>query len=108
MSTRLVGVLIIVIGVVVSACAQSEETELTYAQEHERLQCGPHQLIVEQLRILHEESLLLWGVGPNGNTIVEIFVSDSGTWSMVVTNLSGVACMVTYGTGLRIVQGEKA
>lgn len=47
----------------------------------------------------------------NEQTIMEIYVADTGTWTVVLTNPAGVSCLVLSGKGWQSVwkkPGQKA
>jgi hypothetical protein len=68
--------------------------------------CGDHARIVDQLQTRFGESRRNLGLNQN-NSIVEVFASDeTGTWTILVTQPSGVACLVAAGENWQEVAGE--
>ncbi len=59
--------------------------------------CAPREMVLERLVSRYGE--VRQGVGLGGNSsIIEIFASDeTGTWTITVTSVDGVTCVVTSG-----------
>lgn len=71
--------------------------------------CAEHSQVVESLDSHYSETLQAVGL-INQGAILEVFVSESGTWTMLVTNLEGRSCVVFAGESweaLAIVPGLK-
>ncbi|MCV9966465.1 hypothetical protein OIU34_31825 [Pararhizobium sp. BT-229] len=71
--------------------------------------CAEHSQVVESLGSHYSETLQAVGL-INQTAILEVFVSESGTWTMLVTNLEGHSCVVFAGESweaLAIVPGLK-
>lgn len=60
--------------------------------------CAERSKVVESLGTHYSETLQAVGL-INQAAILEVFVSESGTWTMLVTNLSGHSCVVFAGEG---------
>ena len=59
--------------------------------------CGPRDVVVNRLAEGYGETRQSIGLGAN-NAVVEVFASDdTGTWTITVTNPSGVTCLVASG-----------
>ena len=59
--------------------------------------CGAREAVVDMLGARYGETVRSLGLA-GGNRIVEIFASDeTGSWSILVTNAAGVACLVASG-----------
>jgi len=70
-------------------------------------ECYDHAKLVETLREKYNEKSI--GHGLSANVIVEIFVSPSGTWTIIYTAPSGQACPVITGDNWqRFKQGRKS
>jgi hypothetical protein len=60
--------------------------------------CGPRDEIVAQLGAVFQEA-------PNGmgmidpNAVVEVFVSDAGTFTILASNTDGTSCILASGEG---------
>lgn len=59
--------------------------------------CGTHEKITSTLASEYNEVPLHRGLTPKG-TMVEVFASKKGTFTVVVTIPSGMSCLVTAGT----------
>lgn len=60
--------------------------------------CGAHDDLVMRLAEAFQEKRL--GYGVVGNTaVIEVFVSTSGTWTMLMTDVRGQSCIVAAGDG---------
>ncbi len=59
--------------------------------------CAPHETVVERLASRYGETRQSMGLGAN-NVVIEVFASDeSGTWTITVTSVSGLTCLVASG-----------
>lgn len=59
--------------------------------------CGTHDVITSTLAEQYNEIPLHRGLTPKG-TMVEVFSSSAGTFTVVVTIPTGMSCLVTAGT----------
>ena len=67
------------------------------AQSNQGRNCAPRDAVVERLSTRYGESRQSIGIGSN-NSVVEVFAStETGTWTIVVTMPTGVACLVAAG-----------
>jgi len=65
--------------------------------QQQRASCAQYQVVVERLQNRFGEVRQSIGLGRN-NSVVEMFASAStGTWTIVVTAPTGVACLVASG-----------
>ncbi len=62
--------------------------------------CGARDPIVEKLRQVHDERRRVEAVTAAG-TLMEIFVSPAGTWTVLITAPGGPSCLVSSGEGWR-------
>jgi len=59
--------------------------------------CAPREMVVERLASKYGETRHSMGLGAN-NVVIEVFASDtSGTWTITVTSVSGITCLVASG-----------
>ncbi len=59
--------------------------------------CGAREAVVEMLGARYGETVRSIGLA-GGDRIVEVFASDeTGSWTILVTNVAGVACLVASG-----------
>ena len=60
--------------------------------------CAVRSTLVGQLAETYSETRK--GMGMTGtNAVVELFVSEAGTWTVIVTMPSGMTCLVASGAG---------
>lgn len=60
--------------------------------------CLPHEGAVDKLRSAYGEKLLGRGIS-NDATLMEIFLSPSGTFTVIKTTPDGMSCVVDFGEG---------
>ncbi|MEM6588730.1 MAG: hypothetical protein AAF641_09810 [Pseudomonadota bacterium] len=59
--------------------------------------CAPRDVVLERLADRYGESRQSVGLGSN-NAVVEVFASqETGTWTITVTSVNGLTCMVASG-----------
>ncbi|WP_439121691.1 hypothetical protein [Marivita sp.] len=70
----------------------------TQAQQN----CATRDLVIERLASAFGETRQTIGLGQN-DTMVEVFAStDTGTWTITVTNAAGVTCLVASGQAFEV------
>jgi len=70
-------------------------TDHAFAQQNRN--CAERERVVERLSETYGESRQSIGLAPN-NSVVEVFAStETGTWTITVTNTSGLTCLVASG-----------
>jgi hypothetical protein len=60
--------------------------------------CGPRADVAEKLKADYDEHVSLVGVREGGASLIEIFVSESGTWTVIESFPDGRACSRAFGT----------
>jgi hypothetical protein len=60
--------------------------------------CAPRDKIVERLEGGYQEFVAGMGLSTNGQ-LVELFKSDKGTWTILITSPEGNTCLVAAGEG---------
>jgi hypothetical protein len=59
--------------------------------------CAPHAMFIEGLADRYGERRVMAGLNGDG-TVVEIFANDqTGTWTALIVQPTGIACMVASG-----------
>jgi hypothetical protein len=58
--------------------------------------CGAHDKVVDALKAKYQEERRVMGV-INAQTVMEIFMSPKGTWTVLVTDTTGTSCMTASG-----------
>lgn len=60
--------------------------------------CGPRADVVEQLGMQFAESQKAVGL-LGDEAVMEVFVSDHGSWTILTTDVKGVSCLMAAGEG---------
>lgn len=62
--------------------------------------CAPRTLIVEKLKNDYGETVVGQGVVTGGEGLMELFVNtETGTWTAVMSHISGTSCLASSGEG---------
>ncbi len=59
--------------------------------------CMPRKEAVSQLAKQFNEKPIGRGLSDDGNIMVELFTSEKGSWTIVVTNTKNISCLVASG-----------
>lgn len=65
--------------------------------DESQLNCGPRDVAVAELAGDLGERVIGRGLSQNGKAMVEIFKSESGSWTVIVTDTNGVSCILANG-----------
>lgn len=80
-------------------------TNHAFAQTQNR-NCADRDRVVERLSETYGESRQSIGLAPN-NSVVEMFAStETGTWTITVTNTAGLTCLVASGQSFEATHGD--
>ncbi len=82
--------------VVLSALLASFATAPAFAQGE--LMCAPRDEVVKQLGAQFSEAPVSRGMTGDG-MLLEVFASPQGTWTAVLSEPTGVSCLVSGGDG---------
>ena len=69
--------------------------------------CGAHDAIANSLTNKYKEARRIMGV-VNARAVMEIFMSPQGTWTVVVTDTTSMACIIAAGQDWQEVPIEMA
>lgn len=59
--------------------------------------CAPREMVLERLASRYGETRQSMGLGGN-NSVIEVFASEeTGTWTITVTTVQGMTCLVASG-----------
>ena len=58
--------------------------------------CGNHDVVAKSLTTKFKEARRVMGI-VNAKAVMEIFMSPQGTWTVLVTNTTGTACIIATG-----------
>ena len=73
--------------------------------------CATRDSALTQLEKQYEEKVFGRGLVANGKRMIELFVSDTGSWTMLVSDPSGLSCIMASGEGwqgITVLVGEPA
>ncbi len=59
--------------------------------------CLPHAEAVARLQQLHGETVTGRGLGEMGGFVLELYVSESGSWTILMTHTNGLSCIKASG-----------
>lgn len=59
--------------------------------------CVPHKVAVDQLSEMFNEKVVGLGLGKNQKSVVELYVSSKGSWTILVTLTNGMSCIAAAG-----------
>ena len=59
--------------------------------------CFPHAVIEKTLGQKYQEKVAAMGIATDQRSMVQLFVSESGTWTIVVTYTNGLSCISASG-----------
>lgn len=79
----------------VLAAVAATSTSIPYA-EAQTVPCGPRESIVQALDGKYEERRIGAGLQP-GRGVVEVYASESGSWTLLLTLPNGAACILGAG-----------
>jgi hypothetical protein len=68
-------------------------TQTAFAQK-----CAPREVFEDYLKNRYEERQDAIGVTPNGH-LMEVFVSEQGTWTLLMSLPNGTSCILAAGEG---------
>ena len=66
--------------------------------------CVPRDRAVFQLENQFEEQVAGRGLTEYGNRVLELFVSESGTWTLLASDVQGRSCVMASGEGWHLVR----
>jgi hypothetical protein len=73
--------------------------------------CAPRDRALIQLEKQFEEKVFGRGLAANGKRMIELFVSESSSWTMLVSDPNGLSCIMANGedwVGLTVLVGDPA
>ncbi len=65
---------------------------------HAQTVCDSHSAVIEKLENTYRETRAGVGLASNG-AVAQLYVSENGSWTMLLTNARGVACLIAAGQG---------
>ncbi len=73
--------------------------------------CAPRDGALVQLEKQFEEKVLGRGLAVNGKRMIELFVSEKGSWTVLISDPNGSSCVLTSGEnwqGTTVLVGDPA
>ena len=70
--------------------------------------CLPHEEAIARLQQLHGETTKGLGVGKRGQSVMELFTSETGSWTILVTRTNGLSCIAASGENWTLTDGTTA
>ena len=86
---RLVGTAVAVVALISSSAALAQGA------------CGPRDTMIDAARGKFGESLIAQGLTLQNRQVVELYVSQNGTWTMFLSPRENMACVVAIGDNWR-------
>ena len=86
---RLVGTAVAVVALISSSAALAQGA------------CGPRDTMIDAARGQFGESLIAQGLTLQNRQVVELYVSQNGTWTMFLSPRENMACVVAIGDNWR-------
>ncbi len=74
------------------------------AQQH----CLPREEAIAQLRQHHGETAHGLGLDKRGRSVLELYVSEKGSWTILVTRTDGLSCITASGENWTASEGATA
>lgn len=73
--------------------------------------CAPRDATLSQLKEKFEEKVSGRGLAVNGTRMIELFVSEKGSWTLLVSDPNGHSCIMASGQhwqGFTVLVGDPA
>lgn len=64
--------------------------------------CGPHKVVTSQLAKHYQEKREAIGLSATG-MLMEVYASQHGTWTILMTSPAGIACIIATGERFEII-----
>ena len=71
--------------------------------------CLPHEIAVEQLIQRFGEQVMGRGLASSGRAVLELFATETGSWTLLTTDVDGQTCVVASGeswTAIARIKGD--
>jgi len=59
--------------------------------------CMNHRIAVDQLKSTYGEKISDYGLANQGQSMIELLVSETGSWTSVMTDVQGHSCIMAIG-----------
>lgn len=84
--------IILILGTAAAAAAQTQQR-----------QCAPYVEAIRNLNNNYQETERARGINPQGKWVMQIFASEAGSWTILVVDRTGVACVAAEGRGFEAI-----
>ena len=81
---------------------------LVLAGAAQAAECLPHEEAIARLQKDHGESVQGLGVFNRGHSVMELFVSKTGSWTALITRTNGLSCIAASGENWTPTKGATA
>ena len=85
-------------GLILAASPLASATSPEASSPPANAMCGERDAVIAELEQVFAETPMAVGQ-VDGNAIMEILVSESGTWTILATGTDGMSCIVSAGEG---------
>jgi hypothetical protein len=73
-----------------------------------RARCLPHEEAIARLQRDYGETAQGLGLGNRGRSVTELFTSEAGSWTILVTRANGLSCIAASGENWIPMEGTAA
>ncbi|MDA0231318.1 MAG: hypothetical protein O3B21_14175 [Proteobacteria bacterium] len=84
-------------GLPLSASAEEQPASQSAQTRGQPNSCVPHKTAIDQLGKMFNEKVVGLGLGKNQKSVVELYVSTAGSWTILVTLTNGMSCIAAAG-----------
>ena len=74
----------------------------------QQFRCLPHEETITQLQQYHGETAKGRGLGNRGQSVMKLFTSETGSWTILVTHTNGRSCITASGENWTPTEGATA
>jgi len=85
------------IGLPLTAGAEESVTGQLAQKGPQSNSCVPHKVAIDQLAKVFNEKVVGLGLAKNQQSVVELYVGDNGSWTILVTLTNGMSCIAAAG-----------
>ena len=70
--------------------------------------CLPREEAIAQLQQYHGKTARGLGLGNRGRSVIELFTSKTGSWTILITRTNGLSCIAASGENWTPMEGATA
>src|SRR5687767_7631834 len=64
------------------------------------VRCGPREVVLAALAEQYDEQIVVAAFDESRNRLIELLVSQAGTWTLLETSKSDQTCVLRFGTAI--------